>query len=84
MAENKKGTGKKRSSKTPAIDPIDAAAAICDLQILYRKKGLSLHDLASELDWPEKRVYEFFTGTEFPSRQEFQSMAEALNYTLDF
>lgn len=72
------------AKRKKSVDPIDAAAAICDLQTLYRKRGLSIDDLAIELDWSPSKVYEFFTGNDFPSREDFEAMASVLNYSLDF
>lgn len=66
------------------IDPLDADAAISDIQSILRHKGMSTYDLAVELGWSRAKVEEFLHGVDIPNRVEFEEVARVLDYELEF
>ena len=45
---------------------------------------MSTTDLAVELGWKRKQVEEFLYGTNIPSLSQFEEVAKALDYELEF
>lgn len=66
------------------VDPLDAEYAISDIQGILNNRGMSTTDLAVELGWKRKQVEEFLYGTDIPSLKQFEEVAKALDYELDF
>lgn len=66
------------------VDPLDAEYAISDIQGILNNRGMSTTDLAVELGWKRKQVEEFLYGTDVPSLKQFEEVAKALDYELDF
>ena len=66
------------------IDPLDAEYAISEIQSILTNRGMSPTDLAVELGWKRKQVEEFLYGVDTPSLKQFQEVAKALDYELDF
>lgn len=67
-----------------AVDPLDADAALSDIQSILRHKGMSTTDLAVEVGWKRSRVEEFLYGVDIPKLEEFKEVAKVLNYDLEF
>ena len=66
------------------VDPLDAEYAISEIQGILKARGMSTTDLAVELGWKRKQVEEFLYGTDIPSLKQFEEVAKALDYELDF
>lgn len=66
------------------VDTLDAECAISDIQGILNNRGMSTTDLAVELGWKRKQVEEFLYGTDVPSLKQFEEVAKALDYELDF
>ena len=66
------------------VDPLFALCAISDIQWILNSRGMSTTDLAVEIGWERKQVEEFLYGTNIPSLNQFEEVAKALDYELDF
>lgn len=66
------------------VDPLDAEYAISEIQGILKARDMSTTDLAVELGWKRKQVEEFLYGTNIPSLSQFEEVAKALDYELDF
>ena len=66
------------------VDPLDADAALSDIQSILRHKEMSTTDLAVELGWKRGRVEDFLYGVDIPKLEDFKEVAKALNYDLEF
>lgn len=66
------------------VDPLDASAALSDIQGKMRQMEMSVYDLALELGWEKNKVEEFLYGTDIPKRSTFEEVASVLDYELDF
>ena len=66
------------------VDPLNAECAISDIQGILNNRGMSTTDLAVEIGWKRKQVEEFLYGTGIPSLKQFEEVAKALDYELDF
>lgn len=75
-------TSKER--KAQIVDPLDAEAALSEMQSILRHRGMSTTDLAVELGWTRNMTEDFFFGVDFPSLKQFQAVASVLQYRLEF
>lgn len=66
------------------VDTLDAEYAISEIQSILTNRGMSPTDLAVELGWRRKQVEEFLFGVDTPSLKQFEEVAKALDYELDF
>ena len=66
------------------VDPLDADAALSDIQSILRHNGMSTTDLAVELGWKRARVEDFLFGVDIPKLDDFKEVAKAINYDLEF
>lgn len=66
------------------VDALAAFCAISDIQGILNNRGMSTTDLAVEIGWNRKQVEEFLYGTGIPSLKQFEEVAKALDYELDF
>lgn len=66
------------------VDPLDADAALSDIQSILRHKGMSTTDLAVEVGWKRGRVEDFLYGVDIPKLEDFKEVAKVLNYDLEF
>lgn len=70
--------------KQEEVDPLDADAAISDIQGILRHNGMSTTDLAVELGWKRNKVEDFLFGVDIPSIKDFKEVARVLQYELEF
>ena len=66
------------------VDPLDADAALSDIQNILRNSGRSTTDLAVELGWKRGRVDDFLYGVDIPKVEDFKAVAKVLDYELEF